>query len=367
GGGRCRAAWRPWRTRFLARNTPEGNPKCREGVRMLALLVAAAALSPDYEQLIAYDTVPIAPKVMAFMPKKADTAIVSGNSIAVFGDDGVLVVDSGHFPEATRRMIAQIQAHSTKPVRWLVNTHWHSDHNHGNALYQQAFPGLSIIGTEETRKNFEQPFIKDEMATMRQQADQVRALLKKGVDSRGKPLTDARRAYFNQALHELEIFGPDCESAKVAPPDLTFENRLVLHLGGRDAQVLFLGRGNTAGDTLVWLPDAKILMPGDLVVYPAPFAFGSFFSEWGPTLRKAIALQPATIIPGHGPVMHDTRYLELVAEAADAVSARVKALAKQGLSLDDVKAKLDVQDIREKFARGDESLKLKFDGFFLGP
>ena len=140
-----------------------------------------------------------------------------------------------------------------------------------------------------------------------------------------------------------------------------------MHLGGRDAEVLFLGRGNTAGDTLVWLPDQKILMTGDLVVYPAPFAFGSFFSEWGPTLRKAIALKPATIVPGHGPVMHDTSYLELVAEAADEVSAKVKALAQQGLSLDEARAKLDVDDIREKFARGDEMLRAKFDGLFLGP
>ena len=106
---------------------------------MLALLFAAS-LSPDYESLIAYDTAQVAPRVMAFMPRRTDTAIVSGNSIAVFGDDGVLVVDSGHFPEATRRMIAQIKAHSVKPVRWLVNTQWHSDHNHGNSLYQQAFP-----------------------------------------------------------------------------------------------------------------------------------------------------------------------------------------------------------------------------------
>ena len=334
---------------------------------MLALLLAAAALSPDYEQLIAYDTVQVAPGVTAFMPRRTDAAIVSGNSIAVFGDDGVLVVDSGHFPEATRRMIAQIRKASPKPVRWVVNTHWHSDHNRGNALYQQAFPGVAIIGTEETRKSFDQPFLKDEMATMKQQADQVKALLAKGVDSRGKQLTDKRRAYFEEALHELEIFGPDLETAKPAPPELTFSDRIVLHLGGRDAQVLFLGRGNTAGDTLVWLPDARILMTGDLVVYPAPFAFGSFFSEWGPTVRKAIALEPATIVPGHGPVMHDTSYLELVAAAADAMSARVAALAKQGLSLDEVRKKLDMADFREKFARGDEDLRLKFDGFFLGP
>jgi glyoxylase-like metal-dependent hydrolase (beta-lactamase superfamily II) len=329
---------------------------------MLALLLAAA-LSPDYVSMIAFDQVQVAPNVVGFFQHRTDTAIVSGNTVAVIGDDGVLVVDSGHFPEATRRIIAEIRRLTPKPVRWVVNTHWHSDHIHGNRLFQEAFPGMAIISSEATRLKFGSPLVQDELAQMNHQADQVRELLSKGK----KPLSEKQRKYYADALHELEIFGPDLQSSAPVAANLTFADHLTVHLGGRDAQVLFLGRGNTAGDTLVWLPDAKVLMTGDLVVYPAPYAFGSFFSEWGPTLRKAIALGATTIVPGHGPVMHDASYLQLVADAADEVSAQVKKLAAQGLSVDDVRKKLDVAKLREKFAHGDDDLGKKFDGFFLGP
>jgi glyoxylase-like metal-dependent hydrolase (beta-lactamase superfamily II) len=333
----------------------------------LAALLLAAAPSPEYQALFAFDRVDVAPGVVAFVQRKATAAVVSGNTVVIVGDDAVLLVDTGHFPEATRRIIAEVKRLTPKPVRWVVNTHWHSDHIRGNRLVKEAWPGAEVIATEATRRSFENPFVVDELGQMEQQATDVRAALEKGVGRSGKPLTEAQRAYYAGALHELELYAPDLGSTKLSPPDLTFSDRLVLHLGGREAQVLFLGRGNTAGDALVWLPDAKVLLTGDLLVHPIPFAFGSFLSEWGPTLRRAGALGAATVVPGHGPVLHDRAYLDLVAEAADAVAARVKALAGDGLSLEEVRQRLDLSDVRTKFARGDEDLGRRFDGLFLAP
>jgi cyclase len=329
---------------------------------MLALVLALASVSPDYELMIAFDEVQVAPGVVSFTQHSKATAVVSGNITAVVGDDGVLVVDTGHYPEATRRIIARIKTITPKPVRWVVNTHWHSDHVRGNRLFAEAWPGLAIIGTEATRAQFANPASEDELGTMEGQAKQVRELL-----ASGKVTDEKTRAYYTGALHELEIFGPDLATTKPLASNLTFIERLTVHLGGRDAQILFLGRGNTAGDTLVWLPDSKILMTGDLVVFPSPYAFGSFFSEWGPTLRKAIGLGAKTIVPGHGPVMHDDSYLRLVADAVEAVSSQVTALQKRGLPLEEVRKKLDVSALRQKFAHGDEQLGRGFDGYFLGP
>ena len=71
--------------------------------------------------------------------------MVSGNSVAVVGEEGVLVVDSGHFPSATRRIIGEIRSLAKAPVRYLVNTHWHGDHIRGNAVYREAFPAVSEL------------------------------------------------------------------------------------------------------------------------------------------------------------------------------------------------------------------------------
>jgi len=108
-------------------------------------------------------------------------------------------------------------------------------------------------------------------------------------------------------------------------------------------------------------------MTGDLVVYTAPYAFGSFIGEWGPTMRKVMAIDAATIVPGHGPLMHDKSYLGLLADLLESVAAQAKEAAKEGLSLEDARKKLDVHRFREQFAHGDEQTGRAFDGFFLGP
>ena len=94
-----------------------------------------------------YETVQLADGVYAFVSAAGGEAIVTGNSLVVIGEDGVLVVDSGHIPSLTARQIAQIGKWTDKPVRYLVNTHWHPDHNAGNGLYKKAFPGVQIVST----------------------------------------------------------------------------------------------------------------------------------------------------------------------------------------------------------------------------
>src|SRR4029079_3362302 len=94
--------------------------------------------------------------LFAFIAPETFGSLVSGNSLVVVGDSAVLVVDAGHFPSLTRRMVAAIRSTTSKPVRYLVNTHWHPDHWLGNGDYRAAFPYVEIIAT---------PFTRDEIRT----------------------------------------------------------------------------------------------------------------------------------------------------------------------------------------------------------
>ena len=96
---------------------------------------------------------------------------------------------------------------------------------------------------------------------------------------------------------------PELKQTPKAPPTLTFEKRMVVDLGGRKVEVSFVGRGNTSGDAVVYVPDLKILITGDLLVAPTPFAIGSFIDEWIVTMIARAAIDAATIVPGH--VEHD--------------------------------------------------------------
>src|ERR1041385_6300288 len=109
-------------------------------IASLTLATAAVSFGQSADDVTSsYDTVKVADGIWAFVAPETKSGLVSGNSIAIIGDDGVLVVDSGQIPSLTRRMIAEIRQKTDKPVRSLVNTHWHWDHNFGNFVYREEF------------------------------------------------------------------------------------------------------------------------------------------------------------------------------------------------------------------------------------
>jgi glyoxylase-like metal-dependent hydrolase (beta-lactamase superfamily II) len=79
----------------------------------------------------------------------------SGNTTVIIGDREVFVVDSGYFPSVAREDIAQIRQWTNKPVAYVLNTHFHNDHNNGNRTYVDAFPSVAIVAQEETKKDMD--------------------------------------------------------------------------------------------------------------------------------------------------------------------------------------------------------------------
>ena len=77
---------------------------------------------------------------------------MQANCTLVVGEDAALLVDSGQFPSLAERMVADVKKLTDKPVRYLVNTHWHFDHVWGNDVFRRAYPGLAIVSTEFTRE-----------------------------------------------------------------------------------------------------------------------------------------------------------------------------------------------------------------------
>src|SRR5215213_6463661 len=131
------------------------HPLCRRACSWLLVVAPLAridAQSPvSYPSVLTYRTEKIAEGVYAFITPEERSSFQAGNSVAIVGDDGVLVFDTGNIPSMTRRQIAEIRRLTDQPVRYVVNSHWHPDHTLGNAEYRQAFPGVTIIATSATR------------------------------------------------------------------------------------------------------------------------------------------------------------------------------------------------------------------------
>src|SRR5262249_55078968 len=111
----------------------------------------AAPVAAD-SPLFTCTTVKVADGVYAFLPPEPRSPLVTGNTVLVVGDDGALVVDTGHFPSLARRAIDEIRRITPQPVRYVVNTHWHPDHLFGNGPYRDAYPGVVLLAHEETRR-----------------------------------------------------------------------------------------------------------------------------------------------------------------------------------------------------------------------
>lgn len=323
--------------------------------RLIATQTVTNALPPG---MTSYETVKLAEGIVGFIPPENNTPFVSGNSVAIIGDDSVLVVDSGHAPTTTARIISEIKHMTDKPVRFLVNTHWHPDHNAGNGLYKEAFPGLQIVSTTATRGAIENVLPKKEVSA--DTADRIRKVLSDG-SYKGKPIDAETRKYYETSLAQLDAFVPELKKANHALPTLTFDSRLTIYLGKREVQVMFLGGGNTAGDAVIYVPDSKVLMTGDLLVHPVPYPYGSFFSEWIETMKKLEAIDAAVVVPGHGPVMHDKAYIALTIELLEATKAQATDAFKRGLTVEQAVKAADFSALRKQFVGDNPERVFNFD------
>jgi cyclase len=216
-----------------------------------------------------YDTLKLADGIYAFISPEATGAFVSGNSVLIVGADGALVVDSGHVPSLARRMIADITRLTDKPVRFLVNTHWHPDHVSGNSLYRQQWPAVAIVSAPSTQFELTRSdSLYHDLTEMNKYMPMLEQALASGKGQGGKPLSDGERAYCAQVLTEAKFMYPELKQTPHAPPTVTFERCMTVDLGGCKVEISSLGRSNTGGDAVIYVPDAKVLMTGDLLVAP---------------------------------------------------------------------------------------------------
>jgi len=291
---------------------------------------------------------------------------VHGNTTVVIGDHDVLVVDSCQTPGAAEEDIAEIKSWTDKPVRYVVNTHWHQDHNGGNERYRAAFPGVAILAHRETKAMTDStsggvaPSWLRDSESGRKSAEET---LAKGVGQDGKPLSERSRKYLQQQIDQAAEIAEQAKRWVYQAPTLTFDDGLDLDLGGRTALVRHPGRGNTGGDAIVYLPKEKILIVGDLVVHPVPFVFDGYPSEWVRTLEGLAAYDADIIVPGHGDIERDKVYLVQTRDLLRAVVAQVEAALRVATepSLEEVKKKVDVHALEEAMLAGNVDDKPFFD------
>jgi cyclase len=224
----------------------------------------------------------------------------AGGNIGVsVGDDGIVIVDDQYAPLA-EKIQAALKGITDKPVRFIINTHYHGDHTGGNAYFQKQAP---IIAHDNVRKRMES----------------------------GGGAGNGGSVHFDHK--------PD---PKEALPIITFDHDVTVHLNGEDIRALYFPAGHTDGDSIIFFPKSNVVHMGDdFVTYGFPFIdveSGGSINGMIDGVEKVIAQVPADVkvIPGHGPVSNVDdvwAYVKMLKETRDTVQNAIK----EGKTLDQMK------------------------------
>jgi cyclase len=296
------------------------------------------------------------------------TPVVNGNSAIIVTQKGLVVVDSQSSPAAARSLYGQFKEEvAALPMRYLINTHHHLDHAHGNAAYAGIFGSrMDVVSTDFSRAALEQATrwfnsflqgrpvpseqlqrvsnqeryyqfvqgyigdLKEQLLTLESQAAHLDGVRKAAAESRIESL----RSYFS----EMSGFAPTL-------PNITFDHEVTLHCGDVTVEVRYLGRGHTAGDAVALIPEDRVIVTGDLVHGLEPLLLEAYPDEWPATLDRVSELEFDIIVPGHGPVQRGRTTLNLFRDYL----TELNQLVREGVSAGKSLATLQIELVPKRF------------------
>ncbi|WP_237132685.1 MBL fold metallo-hydrolase [Pseudohongiella sp. O18] len=272
------------------------------------------------------------------------TVNVMSHAMLIEGEHDLLVVDSHVTPNAGMALLDAIKSVSDKPVRYLVNTHYHFDHAHGNQVFPQE---VEIIGHPYTRQKLsgelgnvlEESTFLSFTESVPDQIENMRAELAQTSDP---ARTEELRARISMQQAHYE----SSQEIVPTPPNITVDDKMTIYQtvdgGGREIQIVHLGRGHTGGDVVVFLPDERLVYTGDLMVPGIPYMGDAYLNEWPDALERLKALDFDTILPGHGPVVQGKDRIDDLQAYMRDLWQRTAELKAQGLSFEEAATAIDL-------------------------
>jgi glyoxylase-like metal-dependent hydrolase (beta-lactamase superfamily II) len=242
------------------------------------------------------------------------------NTGLIVGDECCMVVDAQATPLMAMDVISRVKEVTSKPIKYVLLTHYHAV----RVLGVSAFSASEVIASEATRK----------------------LIVERGEQDKASEI-----GRFPRLFRGIESVPPG-----LTWPTLTFQERITLWLGKRRVEIVHLGRGHTAGDTVAWVPDAGVMFAGDLVEYrSACYCGDAHFADWPKTLNRLASFSPRTLVPGRGDALIGSDMVtEAINSTRDFLNATF-ATAQQSVA--------DCKSLKETFAAVREAMDGRFGAY----
>ena len=254
-------------------------------------------------------------------------------------DDDVIVVDDHVSPAAAWVLLEEIKTITNKPVTTVINTHFHFDHAHGNQIFG---PEVTVIGHDRTYDLLAGSPLQGQAYVTQAAPDLLQQRLDTMKSQVATTTEPEARAQLERQILATQLRIVQEKAIKPTPPNTTFSQRMTLHRGSREIQILYFGRSHTDTDIVVLLPQERIACTGDMMESQISYAADAWVNEWPDTLEKLTALDFETVLPGHGAPFKGKEKIRAFQSYLKDFYKQVMTMRQQGLSVEDAAKRVDL-------------------------
>ncbi len=315
----------------------------------------------------------VAPGVTAVLQPVEERFNDANVVLIEWGESGLVMVDAPAKAEHLQTLLDEIDQRLGRRVKWVINTHWHSDHTQGNARIRGHFgTDVTVVGHVSLLEDVPgraAPQVHERVVRLEELLPEAEKQLALGRDERGNELDPDQVEAQERGIARAQAWLDVHRDVEFQVPDVLVRDSLTLHDGQRRIEIS-AHRAHTRGDLVVHLPGERVLITGDLLD-DLPYIGHGYPRSWIETLDGLAALAPEIIVPGHGPVFEGTGpegtgligtgQLERVRDLLQSLVDQVAAGIAKGLDGDELIESVDLSEARAELAR-DEAAERFFDG-----
>ncbi len=296
----------------------------------------------------------------------------NGNVTIIEQKDGLVLIDAGNSKGAGERIVDMVRSVSPKPVKAVVISQWHGDKPQGLSEILKAWPDARTISTVPTQQHLSDPVTMNTPGSENPFADaklqaQLQSYENRIADQAQAADSEEMRRHYQAFAVDVKQWAHDLRGATTLTTKEAFTESMTIGDPDAPIEILYLGRANTDGDAVVWLPRQRIVVAGETVILPFPYGFESYPADWIAVLDRIRKMPFDILIPGHGMPQNNRGQIDKIAAALKNVRAQVAPLVAQGLTLAQVQAKVNLSSDEAALVGNDPWLRKWFKNFWADP